>query len=253
MPGIARHDVARAELDTLPDAAIAAVAAFLRGSVNSGYSSVSQQQQPADGSFQFVAGTAARSGASKPRHRARTGRRTLASPEHVTASTPAAADLAAVGTTSAGCLLRSGMAPSAKGTAVPSTFTTSEALPTMRQRAAECSLRDAPQPVSCASGRSMAQSVLQQPVDAAIEETAASRPLRQPDRRSRGWWPPWDCQPRAAQRCGNMPAAGAAAGRIAHASGAHMVDAQPGASAASRRTVYDSADSLQAMTSQVAI
>jgi hypothetical protein len=242
MPGIARHDVALPELDTMPDGAIAAFAAFLRASADSGGSSVSQQQLPADGSFRFAAGTAAKSGASKTRHKARTRQQALASSQHVTATTPAAAESAAVGTTTAGLLLRGGMAMCANGTAVPTASVTCGA--------ASCSLREAPQPVSCASRHSLAQSVLQQPVDAATGEPAATQPLGQSDRRSRAWWPSWGCEPRAAQRRGNMPAADGIASQSVHAAGA-IVDRQQGGSPASRSTVYDSADSLQAMTSQV--
>lgn len=250
MPGIARNDVALAGLDTLPDGAIAAFAAFLRGEVDSGSSSASQQQQPADGSFRFAAGTAPKSDASKPRHKARTRQQTLASPQYVAATTLAAAEGTAVGTTTAEFLLRSGMAASVGGTAVPTSSATSGAAPIMQRRDVPCSLGEAPKPISCTSRHSLAHSaILRQPVDAATEEPAGSQPSRQPARRSRGWWPRWECEPPAAQRCGNVPA-DAAASPGAHAAGAHN-DAQQGGSPASRSTVYDSADSLQAMTSQV--
>ena len=251
MPWIAGHDVALAELDTSPDGAIAAFAAFLRGNVDSGCSSDSQQQQPADGKFQFAAGTAAKLGASRSRQKARTRQQPPVLPQALAAPTPAAARLAACGVAMAGFIHRSGIAASACGSAAATSPTTRGAPLLIQQQATTFQLREQPQAVSCASHRASVQSaMLQQQVGAAAEASTASQPVRQPERRSRGWWPPWDDDSHAARGFSREPAPDAAAGKARHAARAHN-DTQQDGSPTSRSTVYDSADSLQAMTSQV--
>jgi hypothetical protein len=251
MPEIARHDVALAGLDRLPAATMAALAKFLRDKDEARCSSLSQQQS-AEGKFHFAAGAAAKTDASRPRHRARTRHQPPVSPQHLAALTPAAADVAAGGDTTAGSSRGSGIAVSAYGSAAATTPSTSGAPPSLQQPATTFHLREPLHAASCASQHAAAQSgTLQQQVDAAAKASTTSQPVRQSDRRSRGWWPPWDFNPPAALRHDSAPAPdAAAASKTKHAAGAHLDTQQDGA-AASRSTVYDSADSLQAMTLQV--
>ena len=248
-----QHDVAAAERHSLPDVATMAFSASDLGRSGIGFPSVSEQEGSDEGSFRFAAGAAVEAAALKPRHRVRMRRPPSAAPQQLTALTPAAAKMAVHSITAASSTAMRGIAASMHDAAAPSVVTRGPASCTQQWDFARQSHQD-PQSVSFVATHALSTPAApQQPegVAPSVRKTPAQRTERQPQRRSRGWWPPWDADGRAAGRHGGARATNAAA--ISSRPGADGPSGiqQQFAPSADRSTVYDSADSLQSMTAQV--